>query len=187
MGTRGFLGFVADGRELIAYNHSDSYPESLGTETLAWLRSAVSHPSALRECVAAVRVVGPEVTPTDEDIERLAPWTNLNVGQRSAGTWYNLLHETQGKPWAILHAGVLEDASGFPLEAAARWGYLVDLDAQVFEVYRGGQKEPHDKGRFAARQKVRWQGEHFPCALVVSWPLADLPAEDVFVETLQSD
>ena len=30
------------------------------------------------------------------------------------------------------------------------WAYVVDLDENKFEVYRGFQNEPHDDGRFAA-------------------------------------
>ena len=40
MGTRGFVGFVAEGREVIAYQQFDSYPSGVGVDTLRWLRSA---------------------------------------------------------------------------------------------------------------------------------------------------
>ena len=37
MSTRGFIGFVIDGTEKIAYNHYDSYPSALGLNVLHWL------------------------------------------------------------------------------------------------------------------------------------------------------
>ncbi len=182
MGTRGFLGFVIDGTEKIAYNHSDSYPESLGANTLAWLSAASKDLEALRGLVSALRVVTQDETPTQDDVDRLTPRTNLNVGERSTQHWYNLLRETQGNPAAMLSAGYIEDAGDFPMDSLfAEWGYVVDLDANTFEVYRGFQKEQHDKGRFASRLG---RDNYAPVALVASWPLDALPTTEGFYSAL---
>lgn len=192
MGTRGFLGFVIDGQEKIAYNHFDSYPEELGNNVLGWLRFAAQDVDNLRSLVAALKVVDPGSAPTDEDIERLAQFHNPNVGgQKDRPDWYQLLRETQGNPGAMLQAGVIEDASGFPTDSLfAEWGYVVDLDAQTFEVYKGFQKERHDKGRFASRpidDKSHASGAtYYPVALVASWPLKDLPSDEDFLGAFYS-
>ena len=39
MGTSGAIGFVVDGKEFVAYNHFDSYPENLGKEVVEFIRS----------------------------------------------------------------------------------------------------------------------------------------------------
>lgn len=190
MGTRGFLGFVIDGQEKIAYNHSDSYPEALGVNTLTWLRNVVNvdlGTEVARETARALRVVTQDQTPTDEDIERLKPFTNLGVGEQTTVHWYNLLRETQGDPAAILRAGYIEDAHEFPTDSLfAEWGYVVDLDAETFEVYQGFQKERHDKGRFADRPPYPQSRGYYPVALVASWPLKDLPSDEDFVGTFYS-
>jgi hypothetical protein len=192
MSTRGFLGFVIDGQEKIAYNHSDSYPEHLGVNVLGWARFAATNLDKVRELAVALRVVSDNDQPTDKDIERLAQFHNPGVGDRTdRPTWYQLLRETQGSPAAVLQAGALEDASGFPADSLfAEWGYIVDLDAQTFEVYQGFQKERHDKGRFASRpfdDKPSASGDtYYPVALTASWPLKDLPSGEDFVGAFYS-
>jgi len=191
MSTRGFVGFVADDTEKIAYNHSDSYPRGLGLEVLEWLRSTVSEAkdpaeaiTQVRELVRALRVVDLDSTPTGEDIERLKEFASQRVPRGELIEWYMLLHATEGNLGEILRAGVIEDAASFPIDSlSAQWGYLVDLDAEVFEVYRGSQKKPHERGRFAARAPER--GDHWPVALVTSWPLTALPSPADFLTTLQ--
>jgi hypothetical protein len=86
---------------------------------------------------------------------------------------------------ALLEAGVTLDRSDFPADSLfCEWGYLIDLDAMTFEVYRGSQKAPHTAGRFARRPPAE-EGYH-PVALVASWPLADLPDWEAFVAPLRA-
>ncbi len=181
MGTRGFLTFVADGVEKTTYNHSDSYPGGLGHDVLTWLRT-ISDWSAVHKQVNALRVVSDESEPTSEDIERLRRFADKGVGSRRLEEWYVLLRLTQGDPAAMLEAGIVLDASDFPVDSLfAEWGYVVDLDAAVFEVYRGFQQEPHERGRFAGRgTRPSYSGTYYPVALVKSWPLDQLPADAEF-------
>lgn len=196
MSTRGFVGFVIDGNEKIAYNHSDSYPAGLGLAVLHWAwvnqhsltcdihRGEQGGPVDLAR---RLRVVDPDSKPTAEDIERLKGYANTNVGIRALDDWYVLLRETQGNPGAMLAAGVIADGSKFPTDSLfAEYGYIVDLDAQVFEAYAGFQREPHDKGRFASRPPHDASPGYHPAALVASWPLDSLPSDDaVFVEAVE--
>lgn len=188
MGTRGFVGFVAGGTEKIAYNHCDSHPDSLGLDTLGWLRGAIGDMAALKAKAAALRVVDPDSKPTDEDIERLKGFANTRVSTRQLDDWYVLLRETQGNPGAMLAAGVIEDAGRFPLDSLfAEYGYLVDTDAEAFEAYRGFQHGPHTKGRFAGRPLTADCADgYFPCALVASWPFSALPTDDEFEAAFES-
>lgn len=187
MGTRGFVGFVADGVEKIAYNHWDSYPEALGVGVLTWLSGCDL--DRVRLQARALRVVAQDSEPTEEDVRRLARWTNLTVGARDEKDWYCLLRETQGRPGEILEAGVLCDAGQFPRDSLfAEWGYVVDFDASVFEAYRGLQKQPHSRGRFASRETWTYGSPtttYYPVALAVSWPLGDLPTEEEFLDALK--
>jgi hypothetical protein len=189
MSTRGFVGFVADGTEKIAYNHSDSYPSCLGLDVLAWLRG--THRTVLRQQVTDLRVVAADSEPTDDDVKALKSYFNPNVGGPSKRpTWYQLLRETQGDPAAMLRAGVIEDASNFPGDSLfAEYGYVIDLDANTFEVYVGFQRQKHDKGRFAARepQESGVGNLYYPVALVASWPLDDLPDSDDFIAATEGD
>ncbi len=101
----------------------------------------------------------------------------------------------------MLEAGVIEDASGFPLDSLfAEYGYVIDLDGDgMFEVYVGFQHKPHKLGRFASRDshlteqeaarkanpRLEALGIYYPVALAARWPLADLPSEAEFIEALR--
>ena len=180
MSTRGFVSFVIDGDEKTAYNHSDSYPAGLGVAVLSWLRVAMEDEPRLRAQAQALRVVDPNTDPAGDDIEKLSGYLNPYVdGRRERPSWYQLLRHTQGNPKNMLAAGAIEDASAFPCDSLfAEYGYVVDLDANVFEAYKGFQKKPHDRGRFAGRPG---QDEYFPVALVASWPLPSLPSDEEFL------
>lgn len=177
MGTRGFITFVADGQEKTAYNQFDSYPAGMGQDVLTWLRASLDAFDVMRERVKALRVVDDETPPTAEDIERLSKFADTHVSTGQLTEWYVLLRETQGNPHAMLEAGVIEDASAFPQDSLfAEWGYVIDLDQMVFEVYEGFQENPHSEGRFAGRG--HGSGGYYPVKLVASWPLAELPSDD---------
>ena len=190
MGTRGFLGFVVDGQEKIAYNHWDSYPnDGLGSEILTWLRSATTDLDTVIEKARALRVVPKHSTPSAEDVEVFKEYADINVGSKGLDDWYVLLRRTQGNIGLILEAGVIEDASEFVKDSLwAEWGYIVDLDALKFEVYRGFQQSPHPHGRFADREPVvhALTGPYYPVALVTSWPLNELPSDDDFIRGTRS-
>jgi hypothetical protein len=187
MGTRGFVGFVVDGEIKIAYNHNDSYPSGVGSDVLSWLHEVTEDVDAVREKARALRVVGQDDEPTDEDIARLTKFTNASVGARNdRPEWYQLLRETQGDLGAMLEAGVIEDASKFPADSLfAEWGYIVDFDENRFEVYRGFQTSPHTKGRFADMEPYPYNvgSDYYPVALVASWALDGLPAAKEFCAT----
>jgi hypothetical protein len=186
MGTRGFISFVVDGETKTAYNHHDSYPDGLGVTVLDWLRMA--HEGGARRMASALRVVEPNSHPTDEDIERLAPYASTHVGAQRMDDWYVLLRGTQGNPAAILDAGVIEDASNFPADSLfAEYGYVVDFDARMFEAYEGFQKSPHDKGRFADLAGIDDSPGYYPVALVASWSFDSLPTDDEFVKSVGGD
>lgn len=178
MSTRGFISFAIDGETKTAYCHHDAYPDWLGANVLEWASTADLDAAAT--AVRALRVVTESDEPTDEDIARLAPFTNTGVGARTdRPDWYQLLRETQGDPGAALKAGVIEDASSFPADSLfAEWGYVVDLDAKMLEVYVGFQQEPHKAGRFAS---LSGRDGYFPVRLIKSWPLSDLPTVGAFV------
>ena len=185
MSTRGFIGFVADGTEKIAYNHCDSYPSGLGVDVLTWLRDTLTtHGAVMIEQVKNLRVVDGEAEPTDAEIEQFRNTTNRSVGGRSdRPTWYQLLRNTQGNPAAILAAGAIEDASHFPGDSLfAEYGYVVDTDARQFEAYAGFQGSPHSKGRFAGRAPAS-NGYH-PVALAASWSFDALPTDHAFLVAL---
>ena len=171
MGTRGAIVFVSGGVEKTVYNHWDSYPSSLGVKMVEWLRHAGQDLPTLRRRVDALRMVSPDMDPTAEDRERLSRYADPDVN-RGEG-WYSLLRHTQGDPEAILEAGVAEDVASFPLDSLfCEWTYVVDLDNENFEVYKGFQDAGPTKGRWSTVSAPNEDG-YWPVSQITSWSIAE--------------
>ncbi|MEV2277769.1 hypothetical protein AB0I72_19495 [Nocardiopsis sp. NPDC049922] len=184
MGTRGFFGTVAGGREAISYVHWAAHPEGLGLDVLRWLRTADVESARAR--AARMRVVAPDTQPSLADIEKYLPHADLTVSTQSLEDWYALLRGTQGDPDAILSAGIVEDASEFPLDSLwCEWRCLVDFDAAVLETYVGYQCQPHDRGRFARRRAVHAAHGYYPLARGATFPLSALPDDEAFLNACE--
>lgn len=64
------------------------------------------------------------------------------------------------------------------------WAYVVDLDANVLEVYKGFNKNPvSPENRFA--KYLKDSGEYHPVVLVKRWSLDALPTEAEFIKTFK--
>lgn len=196
MGTRGLVTFVVDGVEKAQYNQFDMYPDGVGLRVLQWLREAAQYPAALRQKAKDLVVVDGESKPTPEVIERLAKYADTRVSTGQLDEWYVLLRETQGRPGDILQAGVVIDAHEFVNDSLfCEYAYVIDLDGDgVFEVYKGFQTEPHDKGRWGGAKKPGdwkpdYQGDRFyyPIALWDKWSIAELPTDAEFLAALKEE
>lgn len=181
MSTRGFVGFVVYGDEKITFNHYDSYPEGVGQKWLQWLRSSPAL-SSVRERAAQLQMIPGERLQDERDGDEDIDDTLLRNASRVAQMGHVL-------PEELLDAGAAIDDHEFPLDSLfAEYGYLVNLDDEVFECYRGFQTAPHANGRFARR--VRRDGKmvssagttYYPVALTMSWPLSALPSDEEFAQ-----
>jgi len=175
--TRGAYGFRVDGVDKIAYNHCDSYPRCLGDDVgasiVAWRNQGT--PDTLRDRVRAIRLVSEKDRPTDADVERCKPYTDLGVSKRSTDDWYCLLRGAQGDLDAALKCGIIVDSAEFLKDSTfCEYAYIVNLDELTFEVYRGFQKNPHARGRYGSDVPHE---RCYPVALVKSFPLANVPAD----------
>ena len=67
------------------------------------------------------------------------------------------------------------------------WAYVVDLDKNTFEVYKGFNKEPLQEGERFAFLNDKCKGEEFyPVKFVKSYSLDSLPTDDEFVKDLKA-
>jgi hypothetical protein len=183
MGTRGAWGFRLGGVDKLEYNHFDSYPGGLGEDIRKALTSGLLSRKGLRADVAAIRLIDEkEDAPTPEDIERCRPYTDLGVSRQSTSDWYCLLRNRQGDPVAAIQSGVMIDAGNFLADSLfCEWAYVINLDEECLEVYRGFQSAPHGNGRYAALP-VRPRGtscQYQPVALIKIIPFGDLSGFDM--------
>lgn len=147
MGTRGLMGLVIDGEVKATYNHYDSYPSGLGEEILKLVRSGgISKAAAVH-----LEVVDADAEATPEQIAKYSKYADTGVSSGELTEWYVLLRHLQGDLEGYLEAGVMADGSAFATDSLfCEWGYLINLDDNTLEVYKGFNKigDPI-KGRFA--------------------------------------
>lgn len=183
MGTRGAFGFRINGTDKITYNHFDSYPDGLGNNVVKWLETLSTGARCdggsiadTKTQAARLRVVDNDSKATIEEQQELAEFADSSVGRGDMSSWYVLLRHTQGNPQRILDAGVLIDSADFMADSLfCEFAYIVNFDEDTFEVYRGFQHEPHERGRYAHLPvEARSVGRYYPVALMGTYPLADV-------------
>ncbi len=167
MGTRGVTGFRVDGVDKIGYQQFDSYPSGVGTTVIKELHDLLKDCALTERLVRDLTVVTNATPPTQEQVDKLATYTDLRVSEQKVTDWYCLLRETQGSPARILKAGYIQDHSGFMADSLFNeWGYIANFDESLLEVYSGFQKSPHDKGRYAHMPVAKEDRGYWPVALV---------------------
>lgn len=175
MGTRGIVGFTAEGKDHFAYNHFDSYPDGLGVDMVTFVRDRVAkNPDRFKALAVNMKDIS-GTKPTKQDIKRCEPWTDLGVSNQSTDDWYCLLRDTQGDPYAILSCGYYENSNGFINDSLfCEYAYVINFDTGMLEFYEGFQKAPHDNGRFSGNEST---GDYYPCALVGEYPFDSIPED----------
>lgn len=152
MGTRGLMGFVVDGQVKATYNHFDSYPSYLG-KMVGQFAATLADGDRLGEYVEkarTLRLVKEDGKPSAADRKKFASFAE-NVGNNPGLDWYSVLRGTQGDLEIVLDTGVMIDSLTFAYDSLfCEWGYLVNLDNGMIEVYRGFQQDSAAvEGRFA--------------------------------------
>jgi hypothetical protein len=163
----------------------------VGVDVLGWVighQDALMHPvpGGVPDQIRAIRLVADPSEATPAEIERIRGLLCDRARDAAERAWMERVSVEEAVEMAsydldtLLSAGILLDGSDCPMDSLfAEWGYLIDLDASTFEVYRGFQETAHSAGRFALRPSVRPQ--YYPVALVAVWPLANLPNRNAFL------
>ena len=88
--------------------------------------------------------------PTDKQIKECAAYLDTNVHKRTQKDWYCLLRKSQGEPDCYANGlRYMIDSQTFLQDSVwCEWGYLINLDDGVVEVYTGLQKI-RDDNRYA--------------------------------------
>lgn len=208
MGTRGAFGVIIGEQEKIGYNQMDSYPDGWGIHNLTWLRAADLE--EIQKLAETAKLVSNDRKPTKAEIRTLKEYTDLGVSEQSTADWYCLTRGTHGQIDLMLKCGYILDYSEFPLDSLfCEWGYIVDFDRHVFEVYEGFVKGQPKKGRWAGRptseeateaykehlywcaknDRQPWMSEtpeYGAIELIASWPLYALPTDQEFLAQTRS-
>lgn len=168
MGTRGVWGFRKDGKDKLTYNHFDSYPESLGVTVLDFCKK--NSLERLGRIFDGIILVNEEDKPTKQQIKECIYYFDDRVSTKKPTEWYALLRDSQGNPEAYINGlNYMIDGAGFIKESLfCEYGYIINLDDKVFEVYVGFNKTS-GKSRYCDG-KDNGRG-YYPCILLTTFPL----------------
>lgn len=140
MGTSGKIIIIANGKKTATYNHFDSYPSHLGNRLvnqILHLISAFGLEKVLHQW-SQCKIITDGMKPTEEDVAKLKPYTNLGVSEQSTDDWYCLTHGTQGDMIAMLHCGYIYECDYDWVD----YVYIVDWDAQEFTILSDVAENP---------------------------------------------
>ena len=172
MGTRGAWGFRVDGVDKVAFNHYDSYPEGLGNDIVGDLSRWVSDHSVedLRDVARRVVVVDMDDHPSQDERIRYH-WAAKTLNKNENLDWNWLLRDIQGEIRWVLKGAVNHlpgDANFLKDSMFCEWAYIINVDDEVFEVYKGFNKDRYAAGRYAA---LADEGEKYAgVALIATYP-----------------
>jgi hypothetical protein len=193
MSTRGAIGFVANGKWYVTYNHSDSYPSWLGMQVLEFCKT-VTDWEELKSRVEKIRLVDEDIPVPADLVEKYSCYGVTDIGgfRVAAGTlenWYNLLRSIQGASTLYaVYTGNLEhmiDSHMFLADSGyCEWAYIIDLDEMTLNVYKGFNHKAQSDTPLPAdidpSQYDKWTYEtsrekYYPVRLLYAYNLDGLP------------
>ncbi len=178
MGTRGAYGYRIDGTDKITYNHYDSYPNVLGERIISYAcRMGLERMSDVARTIVLVN--GNE-TVEKELIERYKSYANLKVADGRYDSWYCLLRNTQSdlSPYHKDLEHMIDSQEFLADSLFCEWAYIINLDSENIEVYRGFNKDPKESGRYAGLQIDR-SGGYYGVKLISQISLPHLVEEPI--------
>ena len=113
MGTRGLFGVKINGVDKLTYNHSDSYPSTLGCNIVKDIIKIRTDENLgidwLKEKAEKLRLVDSHSTPTAKDCLKFGRHCDLIGSRQSTQDWHCLLRNLQGDFIGTLSAGIAID------------------------------------------------------------------------------
>lgn len=187
MGTRGLMGFAYDGELKGQYVHFDAYPDGLGADIAKWIKT-INSDTRFRLVVEKFKeliAVDEDVPATEDQKLALLRYYDPKVSTGSTDDWYALLRNTQGDPDAMLTAGFYIEGMDFARNSLfCEWAYVVDLDRKVLEVYKGFQKSPPTRGRWAGEGA---RGGYCPVELIKEYSFEEIQSSDGLMQKLEEE
>lgn len=192
MGTRHLICVVTDKEYKIAqYGQFDGYPSGHGSEVLNFLlKNKENLLNSFKEKVKNCTVISPD--------EHKALWVEcgadpesnfvtMDVSKRMEEKYLHLTREASSEILNIVNqteSGNLKVNKNLEFAGDSlfcEWGYVIDLDKETFEVYRGFNKEAlNENERFYFLNDA--DEKYAPIKLLKEYSLHDLPSLEQFIE-----
>lgn len=199
MGTRNLTAVMINGEYKIAqYGQWDGYPEGQGVTILDFL-SKQENIDALKENLNKTRFLdeeGRDKEFIDAYSANTPEWSSEPDNRTDEQKHWFSSYITRDLGASILESIaaskddeiLLRDAIGFAGDSLfCEWGYVIDFDKNVLEVYRGFNDEPITEGRFISGDPTFENDktdEYEPIILIKTYDLNNLPNREQFIQEL---
>lgn len=210
MSTRAAYGFRHKQQDYISYSHSDGYPNALGYEILEALTSFTLNKDIeyLRYCIDNVQLIHQEDNHTftkEEFLSIVERLDNLGI-YNNLKSEYSVITEIPAIPVLYHTAGKVdtiidrENAIPYMLDSCnfmndslfCEWAYVINLDDQVIEFYRGFNQNPKANGRYADKTNDYGSTQYngvaligtIPFSVIDSWTKDDIADFTINLENL---
>jgi hypothetical protein len=173
MGTRGCYGFRKDGQDKLTYNHYDSYPSCLGKNIVDFIQSTSIE--EMKNIFEKIVLVKDKDLPSDEELVLWKLTDTISLGKFD---WYSFLSEYQGdlSYYKKDDAKYMENGNDFIKDSLfCEWAYIINLDTNELEVYKGFQSEPHENRYTDYVYESNSGDKYYPCRLVATYDLDNIP------------
>jgi len=196
MGTRNLTAVIHEGKYVIAqYGQWDGYPEGQGNTARKFLREKFDRERFLaalkRVRWATKEEIDAGYVKSGADgsgfvtmdvvarFDRLFPYLSRDHGAEIL----EMVQESSGEV-------LLRDDHGFASDSLfCEWAYVIDLDKNTFEVYKGFNSAPVPAGeRFAdlpPREKQTSDSTYYPIKHVLTYALDAVPNNDEFLRDIR--
>ena len=193
MGTRNLTCVVQNGEYKFAkYGQWDGYLGSLGLGILTFLRDKFDRQKFLAGLANVSTVTKTQMKQfwMDAGAEPNQDWVNMMVSEEFKRVHPELSREFSGyellagiQNGTVKHSNPEVSFAGDSL--FCEWAYVLDLDKNTFEVYKGFNTNPLPANeRFASittREKAGEPKEYYPVRLLKSYSLRRLPNDKTFL------
>lgn len=200
MGTRNLTAVMAEGEYKIAqYGQWDGHPSGVGITILGFLSEA-GNIDKLRAALSKVRFIDLKGRDKDfvESYNANAPKLLGDPDNRTPEQkhWFSTYssRDIAGEILGAVSSSsdneiLLRNNIGFAGNSLfCEYAYIIDLDAEIFEVYEGFNQEKVIEGRFISSSEDAEKSEGYePVKLIKSYKLSELPSEAAFLTDLEPD
>ena len=152
MNTKGAYGYRINSTDKITYNELSSHPSHLGRKILTYI--AITPVEQMRKAARNIELVDFYSKPLRELIEKYKEYSDEDARDNENDDWYSLLYKSQGNCQEY-HHGLkhMIDCQFFLMDSlVCEWAFIINLDEEVFEAYRGINKDTNAPGRYASRK-----------------------------------
>ncbi len=190
MGTRNLTAVVLDGKYVVAqYGQWDGYPSGQGATALEFCKKHL-RTSGRREKfktqLAKTRFVSPEeVNAWLEQVGSKDGWLNSDQVMKFDELAPFLTRDHGAKILELIFNAeeeeiLLQNNIAFAGNSLfCEYAYVIDLDKNTFEAYKGFQTSPlPPTDRFANIEGLEHNEKYQPVKMVASWSLGELPTQE---------